>query len=242
MAIWDALSNMFTSEAFLPAAMVGGATLYGDYISSAANTEAARIAAEGRLAEARAIEEGNRQAQQRFNTVQEQAAPAQSYLRQQMVSDPSMLTPEQQQSLEDSRRDTGAALSASGLRGAGRAQVAALRQVEADQRAGFFDQNQRRADAAAQQLSGQYTTALTNAANLDASTGRAYGSAVSGAADASAGVRTANAGLRGQAIGDIASLIRSEYKDEKRRSRYDDLVAKRTGGGNDDNNETSFGA
>lgn len=229
MSIWSGLQTFFNSPSALGFLALGGANVYSSYVAQDANIEAARLANEGAMANAEAIREGNRRAQERFETLQAQSAPAQSYLRRTMVEAPSTLTPMQKQQLDDLRRDTTATLAANGLRGAGRATVAAVRATESDFRNRAFDSNRARSDRAASQLANQFATASTNAAMLDQDTGKAIGTGMNTAGVNAAGATTANAGLRGQAIGDIASLVRTELKDQERESRYQDRVATATG-------------
>ncbi len=90
-----------------------------------------------------------------YDPYMESGSEALSYLNQAMNTDPSRLTPSQQLALENYRRDAIARLAKSGLRGAGRAGVAAVNQGDATLNAQFYDQNQRRSDAAAQTLNSQ---------------------------------------------------------------------------------------
>ena len=75
-----------------------------------------------------------------------------NYLNQQMGIDPSSLTPSQQRAMDKYIRDANARLSSSGLRGAGRAGVAAVNEGVADLGATFYDQNLARQGAAASAL------------------------------------------------------------------------------------------
>lgn len=228
MSIWSGLSNFFSSPSALGFLSLAGANVYTNIENTRANLEAAQMATQGVVDQANAIREGNQQAQERFDQMRADAAPAQTYLRRQMVSNPADLTPNQKLQLEDLRRDTSASLAANGLRGAGRAQTAALRKVESDYLANAFDSNRNRSDSAASKLANQYTTATTQSADLMAKTGRAIGDASNQSALYGANATTANSALRGQAIGDIASLARSELKDQERESRYSERLDRAT--------------
>ena len=228
--ILSGLASFFESDAgvALGLAVLGTVSVVNNERNASANIDAARIAAEGRLAEARAIEEGNRLVQGRFDAIQEQAAPAQSYLRGVVVADPTQLTPFQKQQLDESRREITNTLATSGLRGAGRSQVAAFRAIEGDARNRLIDANRDRRDKAASTLSGQYVDAASSGAKLQADTGKAIGTALRNIGDVNADVTTTNVANRGQVMGDLTSLITSEFKERGRESRYRDRVASRT--------------
>ncbi len=83
------------------------------------------------------------------------ASHALNYQAQAMGQDPSQLNPSQLRAQEKYRRDAIARLASSGLRGAGRAGVAAVNEGDAALTAQFFDQNQQRADRAASELGGR---------------------------------------------------------------------------------------
>ena len=204
--------------------VLGVATIGSAIFSSRANTEAAEAAAEAERARIEAIREGNRLAQERFERIQEETAPARSFLRR-TVAGVHGLTPFQMQQLEDLRRRTQQFLAASGLRGAGRSTVAAMRAVESDFVNRALEANRGRADVAASQLARAGFSAARSGAILESSTGRAAGEGAlrSGLFGAQAGI--ANAALRGEALGDIASLISTEAKG--RESRYAQRVSDR---------------
>lgn len=75
-----------------------------------------------------------------------------NYLQQQMGLDPAALTPSQQRMADKYLRDSNARLASSGLRGAGRAGVAAVNDGMASLGATFYDQNLARQGAAASSL------------------------------------------------------------------------------------------
>lgn len=77
---------------------------------------------------------------------------AMEYLMQVMATNPEQLTPSQQRMVEDYRRDAIARVAASGLRGSGRAGIAAVNEGDAELAANFYDINQRRADDAARSM------------------------------------------------------------------------------------------
>lgn len=117
-----------------------GNDIYGLQLDQAAGN------AEGKLAEG--VDTANAELQ----PFADDGMEAMDYLMQVMSLDPSMLTPDQQKLMEDFSRDLMAGLSASGLRGAGRAGIATVNEGRADLGAKLFAQNQERADRAAQAI------------------------------------------------------------------------------------------
>ena len=214
MSLWGDIGSIVLSVATISSAI----------FSSQANTEAAEAAAEAERARIEAIREGDRLAQERFERIQEETAPARLFLRR-TVAGVHGLTPFQMQQLEDLRRRTKQFLAASGLRGAGRSTVAAMRAVESDFVNRALEANRGRADIAASQLAGAGFNAARSSAALESMTGRAAGEGVlrSGLFGAQAGIE--NTRLRGEALGDIASLILTEAKG--RESRYAEELDKR---------------
>jgi hypothetical protein len=90
---------------------------------------------------------------------------AMEYLMQVMASNPEALTASQRDMLEGYQRDAIARVAASGLRGSGRAGIAAVNSGDADMRAQLYDINQRRADDAAQAMAQYGYGATGNVAN-----------------------------------------------------------------------------
>lgn len=216
MSLFDAIGGFFADNAdkIIPAvAQAGGAFLAADANRDAA--EEARAAAESQAA---AVREGNRLAQARYEQRRQASEPAMAYLRQVMAQDPSTLSPQQQRQFDDFMRGSNARLAASGLRGAGRAGVAAVNEGAAQYRANAFGQNQQRSDSAARTLASDFQSVDNNLAGLDRDTARATGDAAmrGGMYGANAGV--ANAGQLGSAIGAISTLFAREGKE--RDSQY----------------------
>ena len=217
-------------------------SLIGAKQTSDANREAAEIAAraqreavqaqqEAAQREAVLIREGNTEALARLDALAAQSQPGQTALRQILAVDPSMLTSEQERSLDETRRTTVNALNTSGLRGSGRAVLSGLRGVESDFRTRSLDTNLRRRQDAANRLAGQNVGATTGAANILGRQGERLGSvegrqgAVEGGAlrtvgALEGGANVANASIRGQTLGDIAAIISSDEKDRRRSSRF----------------------
>jgi hypothetical protein len=196
----------------------GAATVTGAVMASNANREAADRASAGAQAQADAIRQGTALAQQRFETVQRQTQPAVDYQREVMAG-ADTLTPSQIEARKDVQRQTNYALSASGLRGSGRAAVAAVRKADTDFTNAALDANRRRADSAASGLSGQYFSANSQLASNDIRGGMATGAAANQQGLIGADYAVSDASLRGRAIGDIASLVNDTAK-EGRKSNY----------------------
>lgn len=215
----SAIGNVFSGSDWIAPAVTAAGAVAGAYITADANSEAAEKAAAASRESAAVVADGNRQAQQRYEEMREDAQPGLAYLRTATLS-PMQLTPLQQQQLTEAREQTNRNLSASGLSGSGRAQVAAQRQVESDLYNRFLESNQGRADRAAGQLAGQAYSAGAGAAQQGAAAAGAEGRGIreAGLVEAQGGI--ANAQLTGAAMGDIAGIIRDEIKSEGRRSKY----------------------
>lgn len=101
----------------------------------------------------------------------EAGAEALSGMRATAAADPNTMTPEQEIALEDYDRNAAATLAASGLRGAGRAGVAAILDGRQRLKAGFIKQNQDRSDRARETIGSQGFTATGNVANNNSKVG-----------------------------------------------------------------------
>jgi hypothetical protein len=115
---------------------------------------------------------------EKFQPLADAGAEAMGLLRQTAGGDASKLTPSQQRTLDKVRRSSINNLAATGMRGAGRAGIAAVNDAEAGYRADAEDQNQRRIDQAINSLFGAGSSATGNIANL-----------ITGGASAGAGLR-----------------------------------------------------
>lgn len=205
MASW--FDSFFKGGNWLPAALLAGATIYSATASSDANKKGAAIQAD-------AINRSTALANQRFQQVQDQTAPAVAYQKQviQQGANPA-LTPAQKIQVDDARRSTIDAMSVSGLRGSGKAVTDAVRRVESGTVANLFDQNQRRADTAASGLSNQFFGAANQMGANDMRAGYTTG-------QIGADVTTADATLRGRALGDIATIVGDAAR-EGRKGAYE---------------------
>lgn len=217
----------FISGDWFGAAAVAGATVAGAVISADANKEAARMASDASQRQADEIRRGNTLAQQRYDAVQEQTAPAVARTTA-MMNQGETLTDAQREQIDEARRVTTNQLSVSPLRGSGRATVAAIRKVESDLTNDLTQQNRTRADQATRELTSQNFAATNAAAGLDAATGRAVGAAAMNEGVINANATTATGSLRGQVIGDIGTIINDAWK-ETRRSGYGTDRAKKPG-------------
>lgn len=215
MGWFDSITDFFGGGSGLVQA---GAAIANTIIADRANDKAADRAKAAAEEDARLRREANEQAQRRFEEIQRQTAPANSYLRS-VYANPNALNPLQRQQLEETRRTVANQLATSGLRGSGRAQVAALRGVESDFINRAVDANLRRADQAAQQQSSQGYNATSQMAGLDAATGRAAGDAAlrGGIYQAEGDLATAQTQTR--AIADLAGFMASEAKGRRSRQQ-----------------------
>ena len=199
-----------------------GATIGSTYLQTKANKDAAKDIKKAEEERNDLIREQNRLAQERYDQYTANAAPATSYLRRIIATEGGGLTPGQQLQLEDTRRASRNQLASSGLRGSGRATTAALRQVEADTLGNFATENRNRAQNAANLLQGQGLSATSQAAQTGVNTAIQQGQGITASGYAQGGSDIANAGLKGQALGDIASIVASDIKDRTRKSKYMD--------------------
>lgn len=140
-AYTDYASFMYPQQEMYAEGIYGAANRYGDDMASAEQTA-------GDL-----YMQGADTYYDFMDPYMQSGADADAYMRSLLVADPNTLTASQTRALDEYRNDAGARLAASGLRGAGRAGVAAVNEGEAAMKAAFADQNQNRADSAAAALS-----------------------------------------------------------------------------------------
>lgn len=100
-----------------------------------------------------------------YQPYQQAGGAALQQLQQTMATDPGKWTPAQARMFDEYRRNASANLAASGLRGAGRAGIAAINEGEAELAARLYAQNQQRADAATGTLATYGYGATGNVAN-----------------------------------------------------------------------------
>ncbi|MEC9347679.1 MAG: hypothetical protein VYB54_15745 [Pseudomonadota bacterium] len=114
---------------------------------------------------------GADRAQQIYRDVLDLSSQGITSLRQIGASRPEDLTPGQQLVLDDTLKDTQAALDRSALRGAGRAQVAVMDDIAKRYRASAYDTNQARIDDANRRLASQGFGALDKIAAQESALG-----------------------------------------------------------------------
>lgn len=212
MSYWD----------FLPTLITAGATIYGAKQASASNDRAAQQATQASKAATTAQVEGLNAARQEL-AVNRQAASPGLLATQEVIARGAALTPQQQQAVEDSRQQALNSIKGSSLRGSARATSAIVSDTDTRVRNAFMDQNQARADNAAQNLSTQYFGAGNSIANTAAQKGSAISQGLVDAGNIAASNTLGQGTLRGQAIGDVGSVIADQIKSsmqEKRDSSY----------------------
>ncbi len=207
---------------WLGTAVKVGSEVYGAYTQYNAQQDASQVMQQGYADQTAALQAGNEAAQARLGALGEQTQGATDYLRRVVAHDPYTLTPGQQTGLEDNRRQARASLAYGGLRGAGRAGVAAFNESDRRYNDAAFASNQARADAAAGQLSGQGFGVTQQAAGFDMTTGRGVAGAAVPAADEKASADVANAALKGSVVGTLSSFIANDQKDRSQDSKYQD--------------------
>ena len=117
--------------------------------------------------------EGNERATARFDPIVQAGDMSRDKLLEIAMSDPGSLTPGQTIMLNDLARHGDATAAAGGLRGAGRARMAMMDDLEGRAMARFFDSNRARSDAAIRDAPTHGIEARGAQAALDADTGRA---------------------------------------------------------------------
>lgn len=110
------------------------------------------------------LEDGSAKFAEEYAPYQAAGEQALNYQQQVLGQDPNQLTRSQRYMMDDYTRDAVATLAASGLRGAGRAGVAAVNDGRGRLMADLFNQNQSRSDAAAGTLGTQGYNATSNVA------------------------------------------------------------------------------
>lgn len=207
----------------LKVAVPAAATLYGAKLSSDAGDKAAKQAAQSTQAGTDAQLAALDLAQQNLQVNRRAASPG--LLRtQEIIARGSKLTPEQEQAVEDSRRQAVNALKGSSLRGSARATSALISDTDKRVRNNFMTQNQNAADTAARGLAGQYFGAGTNLAQTATNTGNAISQGLVNQGNIQASNTLGQGALRGQAIGDVSAIISDSLKNDfqdKRDSSYE---------------------
>lgn len=213
MSFWDSI---------LKVALPAATTIYGSYQTQKSSAKAAQQAVNAQNAATQAQVSGLNQTQQTLQANQDAAAPG--LLRtQEVISRGSTLTPEQEQAVEDSRRQSLNALQGSSLRGSGRATSAIVSDVDRRTRNAFMDQNRNAADSAAAGLTNQYFNAGNNIAGTSAQKGTAVSTGLLNTGSVNAANTLGQGASRGQVIGDIGAIISDQAKqksNEKRESSY----------------------
>lgn len=223
MGFFDTVTDFFSSndDLFSSALKLGGSA-FASYQQSKANDDAAKRYERAQQANSQAILQANEDANARYQDQKERTQDAVSFLRNVVDGDPYKLTPSQQEELARRRETASAQLHSSGLRGAGKAVTAAIKSVENDARGRMIDSNIRRSDSAAGGLASQYFNADTNAATSGLRTAGLVGNNAVNSAVVRSNADIANASAKGQALGDIASIVATQTKDrDGRKSRYE---------------------
>lgn len=212
MGLGDFLTSIFNSSLVNTVLQVGTA-LYGQSQARKANEKAANIMAAATNKNTEAIQAGAQEAKGIYNAQQLRAAPGTNYLSTVVARNPYELTPEQRAGLDEARRQAQARLAASGLRGAGRAVTASIRNVEGDYTNRAVTSNLGSQQSAANTLATEGFSAGTNEANLVANTGVRVGAGNLSAGETMANQETAGGKVAGSTMGAIASVFAQNQKD-----------------------------
>lgn len=219
MALFDDINwgNILSGFAQgVPAMITGYAGARG---VAKANRRAAEISESNRQANLSEVRASNERASALLRPMASQQVPAAEYLRSIMARSPYELTPQQDIELADRRR-IATEMTPSSLRGAGRTVTAISNDVANRGRAGMIAENQRRTDAAAQNLGQSGGSATTNMASIAAGQGPQVANINTGAATDQANALTSTAAMNAKTLGDITSYFASAAKEADRESRY----------------------
>lgn len=148
--------------------------------------------------------------QERLRELEKQARPGMKYMQQVIASDPSMVSPEQQQVIGEGMRDTVRAISP-GMRGSGRATTAIVRDVEQNTRNRFLTENEANRATAATRLQGMMLPLSSARTAISDRLGAGRRGSLRIASDSAGNRDTANAaiasGTVGSAIGSIGGMF-----------------------------------
>jgi hypothetical protein len=216
MSIWDSLIS-------------AGGSIAGGLIQGAANKNAADAQKDALKRQIKFLKESRDLANQRLDASKAAALgilspyqavgqPAIGYQQAAMNQDPSQLTPSQQLALEDLQRRINNNQAVGGLRGAGRAGAAAFDDATRRYMASAYDENQRRADTAANTLTNIGYGAGRAASNAElgvgtqeagniTSTGSQVGNALANIGSAQGNAISANGSIASDTLGAIAQLL-----------------------------------
>jgi hypothetical protein len=242
-AIPAAISTYMTTSANTDAAnAIAGANTQAAQISANANIQAMREAAAYEAAAAQQQRDANAKSQARLDPILAGTRPAIDYLGR-VVSDNS-ITPEQQQRIMDTRRETANQLAS---RLGGRSATAIATRAAGNLENQIYDSNRARSDDAAARLAGVNVSA-TNAAsgadinlgnqlaagqrqlgattsNLTSLTGTNTANLAGASGQELANAGLANAGVTQRAIGEVLSPslvdVLKSYNADSRKSSYD---------------------
>jgi len=214
MSLFDSIATAFGGGGNV---LLAGATIGSALYQSSQNRKAAETATRAREEADARIRRENAAAIRRYDQLAAEAAPGLQRLRDGTIGADG-LTDAQRAELSDIRRQTLDAMTAGGLAGSGRATTAALRETENRYILDALDRNAYRGDAAATELARVGTGAISDAATVGRDTGLRSAGMLTDIGDINANTTTANAALRGAALGDIAGIIATDNKG--RASRY----------------------
>lgn len=149
----------------------------------------------------------------RISALEKQAQPGMNYLRGLISQDPSMVTPEQQQVIDEGMRDTIRTISP-GLRGSGRTTTNIVRAVEDNTRNKFLTQNKNQSIDAAGRLQGMMMPISGAYSDLYKNRGRNRRDSMRNKYEIQGNADTANAGIAsntaGGAIGAVGGIFNAD--------------------------------
>lgn len=222
MSWFSGIAQAVGGNSTLGSLISGAAIIGGAYLTSTANTNAARAYQSAQTDAANRITSAANTANARNQEILNQSKGGLAALNTLASSNPKQLTSEQAARVNEIREGQNNFIAATGLKGAGRAATDAIRSREDSTVNSYIAANQRSKENAANRLAGiaAGTTQNMNATDVRAAT--AGSNAMTSGVAAAAQSDIANAESYGSALGALGSIIN---QDLKRDSRY-------TSGGN----------
>ncbi len=214
MSFWGAVLNTV-----VPAAL----NIYGAKQSSKAADKAASQATSATQAGVKAQQDALDFSKQVYQDSRTAASPG---LRatQNIVQRGSDLTPEQEQAVIDSRRQSLNALQGSSLRGSARATSALIADTDKRVRNNFMSQNRNASDRAALSLTGQYFNSNNQIANNATQSGNVASQGLTTQGNIQAANTLGQSAIKGQAIGDIGAIIADSLKqNQQKQQKYQQI-------------------
>jgi hypothetical protein len=160
---------------------------------------------------AQAIREGNAQAMEYYKQIIEMAGPAFNQLRENAAADPYQLNPMQQKQFDESVRYSQNALPFT-MKGSGRAQVGAIKEIQQGTRDALYKQNLDTRDEAVRLLSNRGFSAMNDSATSAENATRAAGAVLPDIGDVNASAILASGGIDARETARMTDPLRNSLE------------------------------